>query len=160
MATLTKQAIIISAWPCTGKTTFTQTWTQHTVIDLDSSAYDLKSSAGTKKYADDIETMATSSTSSIVLVSSHKEVRQLLEDKSLEYVAVSVEDLEDWVERQQARVRGENDRTQLGLLKKGISEWDTWKEREAGEEGLKIVLRRGQYLGSSDIVEAILKLGK
>lgn len=159
MASRTEQSIVISAWPCTGKTTFAQTWTQQPVFDIDSSGYDLKSSAGTKKYVDDIETRARGSPSAIVLVSSHAEVRQLLRDKGLAYVAVSVDDLGDWKERQEARITGENDLAQRGLLKKGISEWDSWKNREDGE-GPKVVLGRGQYLGSPDIVEAILKFAK
>lgn len=159
MASRTEQAIIISAWPCTGKTTFARAWTRQTVFDIDSSGYDLKSSDGTKKYVDDIETRARGSPSAIVLVSSHPEVRQLLKDKSLTYVAVSVENLEDWKERQEARIAGENDISQRGLLKKGISEWDSWKKREDGE-GPKVVLGRGQYLGSPDIIEEILRLAK
>lgn len=159
MATRTEQAIIISAWPCTGKTTFAQAWTQQTVFDIDSSGYDLKSSAGTRKYVDDIEIRARGSPSTIVLVSSHAEVRQLLRDKGLAYVAVSVDDLEDWKERQEARITGDNYLAQRGLLKKGISEWDSWKKREDGE-GPKVVLGRGQYLGSLDIIEEIFKLAK
>lgn len=159
MAPSTEQAIIISAWPCTGKTTFAEKWTRHTVFDLDSSAYDLKSAAGTKKYVEDIDARARNSQNAIVLVSSHAEVRQLLKDKGLEYVAVSVNDLEDWKERQKARVAGENDLAQLGLLKKGISEWDSWKKREI-DEGHQVILGRGRYLGSSDIIEEILKLEK
>lgn len=159
MASRTEQAIIISAWPCTGKTTFAQAWTQQTVFDIDSSGYDLKSSAGTKKYVDDIEARTRGSPSAIVLVSSHAEVRQLLKDKGLVYVAVSVDDLEDWKGRQEARITGENDLAQRGLLKKGISEWDSWKKREDGE-GSKVVLGRGQYLGSADIIEEILELAK
>lgn len=158
--TSSEQAIIISAWPCTGKTTFAQTWTQHTVFDIDSSAYDLKSSAGTEKYVEDIDTRARASPDAIVLVSSHADVRQLLKDKRLKYIAVSVDDLEDWKERQEARVTGENDLAQLGLLKKGLSEWDIWKKREAGEGLNKIVLGRGQYLASSDVIEEILNLVK
>lgn len=159
MASRTEQAIIISAWPCTGKTTFAQAWARQTVFDIDSSEYDLKSSAGTKKYFDDIEARARGSPSAIVLVSSHAEVRQLLRVKGLTYVAVSVDDLGDWEERQQARITGEDDLAQRGLLKKGISEWESWKKREASEEQ-KIVLGRGQYLGSPDIIEGILKLAK
>lgn len=154
-----EQAIIISAWPCTGKTTFAQTWTHHTVFDLDSSAYDLKSAAGTEKYVEDIESRARGSPDAIVLVSSHADVRRLLKERRLKYLAVSVDDLEEWKERQSGRIMGENDRAQLGLLKKGISEWDSWKEREAGE-GLKVVCGRGQYLGSPDVVEKIFKLVK
>lgn len=159
MASRTEQAIIISAWPCTGKTTFAQAWTRQTVVDMDSSGYDLKSSAGTKNYVDDIENRARGSPSAIVLVSSHAEVRQLLRDKGLAYVPVSVDDLQDWKERQEARITGENDLAQQGLLKKGILEWDSWKKREDGE-GPKVVLGQGQYLGSPDIIEAILKLAK
>lgn len=155
-----EQAIVISAWPCTGKTTFAQTWTRHTVFDIDSSAYDLKSPAGTKKYVEDIEVRARASPDAIVLVSSHAEVRQLLKDKSLKYLGVSVDDLDDWKERQEARVTGENDLAQLGLLKKGVSEWDTWKKREADEGLNKVVLGRGQYLASSEIVAEIFKLVK
>lgn len=154
-----EQAIIISAWPCTGKTTFAQTWTHHTVFDLDSSAYDLKSAAGTEKYFEDIEARARGSPGAIVLVSSHADVRRLLEERRLRYLAVSVDDLGDWKERQAGRIAGENDRAQIGLLKKGISEWDSWKEREAGE-GLKVVCGRGQYLGSPDVIEKIFTLVK
>lgn len=157
MTSRTEQAIVISAWPCTGKTTFAETWTRHTVYDLDSSAYDLKSAAGTKKYVDDIETRARNSQNAIVLVSSHAEVRQLLKDKGLRYLAISVDDLGNWTERQKARVKDENDQAQLGLLKKGISEWDSWKKREVGERP-QVVLGRGLYLGSSEIIEKVLKL--
>ncbi|KAI7787410.1 hypothetical protein LA080_016485 [Diaporthe eres] len=155
-----KQAIIISAWPCTGKTAFAQTWTRHRVFDIDSSAYDLKSSAGTKKYVEDIIARARASTDAIVLISSHADVRQLLKDQGLKYLAVSVDDLEDWKERQEARVTGENDLAQLGLLKKGVTEWDTWKKREDGEGLNKVTLGRGQYLLSPDVVEEIFKLVK
>lgn len=159
MASQNEQAIIISAWPCAGKTTFAQAWARHTVFDLDSSAYDLKSSEGTEKYVEDIEARARRPSDAIVLVSSHAEVRRLLKERGLEYVAVSVDDLEDWKERQKARATGENDLGQLGLLKKGIAEWGSWKERETGE-GLKVVLGRGQYLGSLAVIEDILKLAE
>ncbi|KAK7722277.1 hypothetical protein SLS64_000814 [Diaporthe eres] len=155
-----EQAIIISAWPCTGKTAFAQTWTRHPVFDIDSSAYNLKSSEGTKLYVEDIQATARASPDAIVLISSHAEVRQLLTDKGLKYLSVSVHDLEDWKERQEARVTGENDLAQLGLLKKGLSEWNTWKKREAGEGMNKVVLGRGQYLSSSDVVDEIFKLVK
>lgn len=154
------QATIISAWPCTGKTTFARTWIGHTVFDMDSSEYDLKSSAGTKKYIEDIQARTRVFPDAIVLVSSHAEVRRLLKDNGLKYVAVSVDDLEDWKERQGARVTGENDLAQLGLLKKGVTEWDTWKNREAGEGRNKIVLGRGQYLASPGVIQEIFKLVK
>ncbi|KAL1874879.1 hypothetical protein Daus18300_003420 [Diaporthe australafricana] len=159
MANDTEQAIIISAWPCTGKSTFAKTWTGHTVFDLDSSAYDLKSPAGTEKYVEDIQARSRDSPSSIILVSSHAEVRQLLKERRLKYVAVSVHELEDWEERQKGRVTGDEDFAQIGLLKKGISEWDSWKQREAGEEP-KVVLKREQYLGNQIIVDEILELAK
>lgn len=155
-----EQAIIISAWPCTGKTAFAQTWTRHTVFDIDSSAYNLKSSEGTKLYVEDIQAKARASPDAIVLISSHAEVRQLLTDKGLKYLSVSIDNLEDWKERQEARVTGENDLAQLGLLKKGLSEWETWKRREADEGMNKVVLGRGQYLSSSDVVDEIFKLVK
>ncbi|KAK2615130.1 hypothetical protein N8I77_001906 [Diaporthe amygdali] len=158
MASQTQQALIISAWPCAGKTTFAQTRTGHTVVDLDSSGYDLKSPAGTIKYIDDIQDTARGSPGAIVLVSSHGEVRQLLKQRGLKYVAVSIHELEDWKERQKGRVREENDLAQLGLLKKGIAEWDSWKQSQAGEES-HVVLKRQQYLGSPDVIAEILKLG-
>lgn len=159
MATKTEQVIIISAWPCTGKTAFAQTWTEHAVFDLDSSAYDLKSAAGTEKYVENIQATSRDSPSSIILVSSHAQVRQLLKERGLKYVAVSVHELEDWKERQKGRVTGDTDFAQIGLLKKGISEWDSWKQREAGEEP-KVVLKREQYLGNHVIVGEVLELAK
>ncbi|KAI3391380.1 hypothetical protein diail_7466 [Diaporthe ilicicola] len=159
MVTETQQAIIISAWPCAGKTTFAQTWADHTVFDLDSSAYDLKSPAGTKSYVDDIEKRSQDSPSSIILVSSHAEVRRLLKEKDLRYVAVCFHELEDWEERQKGRITGDHDLAQKGLLRKGISEWDSWEQNEAGEDR-KVVLKREQYLGSLDVVGEILEMAR
>ncbi|KAH8785719.1 hypothetical protein F5883DRAFT_636628 [Diaporthe sp. PMI_573] len=155
MPSQTEQGIIISAWPCVGKTYFTKLKAEeeYPPIDLDSSAYDLKSSAGTVKYVEDIEAKARGSPNSILLVSSHAEVRQLLMDKGLKYLAVSIDDLEDWKHRQLKRVNDDpnHENAHRGLLKKGIAEWDIWKAREAGEEGPKIVLGNGQYLADLDV---------
>lgn len=154
MPPYTDQSIIVSAWPCAGKTYFTKLKVkeEHPPIDLDSCAYDLKSSAGTQKYVEDIVAKAKSSLNSVILVSSHAEVRQLLRDNGLKYVAVSIDDLEDWKKRQMKRVDGEpdNENAHRCLLNKGIAEWDIWKAREAGEEGPRIVLGRGQYLADVD----------
>lgn len=163
MAFETKQAIIISAWPCVGKTYFTEhnAEQEHPPIDLDSSAYNLKSSAGTQKYVEDIQAKARGLPNSIVLVSSHALVRELLRGKGLKYVAVSVHDIEDWKERQLKRLNEdpEHKDAHQGLLNKGIAEWDTWKAREAGEKGPKIVLENGEYLSDIDM-EEIHKLWK
>ncbi|POS71706.1 hypothetical protein DHEL01_v209900 [Diaporthe helianthi] len=163
MASETKQAIIITAWPCVGKTFFAVNNAKEECppIHLDSSAYDLKSSAGTEKYVEHIESEARGSPNSILLVSSHAEVRELLRRKGLKYVAVSVNHLEDWKKRQLRRLNDdpEHKNAHQGLLKKGIAEWDTWKAREAGEKGAKIVLGNEEYL--SDIgVEQIHNLWK
>lgn len=150
-----EQAIIISAWPCVGKTYFTELKAkeEYPPIDLDSSGYDLKSSAGTVKYVEDIEVKARGSPNSILLVSSHAEVRQLLRDKDLRYLAVSIDDLEDWKHRQSKRLNDdpEHGNSHRGLLKRGIAEWDIWKAREAAEHGPKIVLGNGQYLADLDV---------
>lgn len=166
MPSHTDQSVIISAWPCVGKTYFTKLMAkeEYPPIDLDSSAYNLKSSVGTQKYVEDIKVKAKSSPSSIILVSSHAEVRQFLRDNGLKYLAVSIDDLEDWKKRQMKRVDGDpdNEEAHRCLLKRGIAEWDIWKAREVGEDGPKIVLGQGQYLADldQDNVRKLLKNDK
>ncbi|KAG8168486.1 hypothetical protein KVR01_001235 [Diaporthe batatas] len=141
----TDQAIMISAWPCVGKTYFTEQ----------------NSSSGTEKYVEDIEANARGSPNSIILVSSHAMVRELLRGRGLKYVAVSVHELEDWKTRQLKRLNDdlEHKISHQYLLKKGIAEWGTWKVRKSGEKGAKIILHYGEYL--ADIgVEEIHKLWK
>ena len=78
MPSYTDQSIIVSAWPCAGKTYFTKLKVkeEHPPIDLDSCAYDLKSSAGAQKYVEDIVAKAKSSLNSVILVSGHIAARR------------------------------------------------------------------------------------
>ena len=136
---------VYSAFPGVGKTTYFNT-TENNVLDSDSSKFDKKYFP--LNYIDHIERNIQDPKVDKILVSSHKDVRDVLLKKGIPYVLVYPNrDIKDeYIQRY--RDRGNND-SFVDLLDKN---WDNWMDEMDNQEGCqKIKLNSGQYL--SDVID-------
>ena len=136
---------VYSAFPGVGKTTYFNT-TEKNVLDSDSSKFDKKLFPA--NYIDHIERNIQDPKVDMILVSSHKDVRDALLKKGIPYVLVYPQrDIKDeYIQRY--KDRGNNDAF-VDLLNKN---WDNWMDEMDGQEGCeKITIGSGQYL--ADVID-------
>ena len=131
---------VYSAFPGVGKTTYFNT-TDKNVLDSDSSKFDKKYFP--TNYIEHIERNIQDPKVDMLLVSSHKDVRDALLNKGIPYVLVypdrNIKD--EYIQRY--KDRGNNDAF-VDLLNKN---WDNWMDEMDNQEGCeKITLGPGQYL--------------
>lgn len=161
-----QKAVIISAFACSGKTYFTQNAEKlgYTVLDLDSSNYGwtkdkdgkkVRSKTFAQEYIDDIVAKATgpkATNKTILLVSTHPEVRNVLPEKGLRYSLVYPKKAlkTEWLDRMRDRGSPES---LLGIFN---DNWDSFiGQCKESNNCTHYTLGRGQYL--STIVDNILK---
>lgn len=138
----TKNAVLLSAFPGTGKSYFYKN-SKKTVLDSDSSTFDkskfpenyMKHIKGNKKKAD------------YIMISSHKEVRDALVENDLDFTLVypDISLKDEYLKRY--KERGSNEKF-VELLSKN---WENWIEELESQKGCrKIVLKSGIYI--SDVL--------
>jgi hypothetical protein len=131
---------VYSAFPGCGKTTYYRTSGKN-VLDSDSSTFDKKEFP--KNYLKHIKYNLKNDTVDVILVSSHKEVRDALTSKGIRYVLVYPErELKDeYIQRY--KDRGNND----GFINLLDNKWDIWMDEMDQQKGCyKVRLKTGQYL--------------
>ena len=134
---------LISAFPGTGKSHFFNNSTRN-VLDSDSSTFD-KSDFPTN-YIEHIKSNLGST--DVILISSHKDVREALVDNELRFTLVypKKELKDEYLERYKERGSPE------GFINLLSENWDTWiDEMDCQENCQKIVLESGEYI--SDMVK-------
>lgn len=134
-----KNTQLISAFPGTGKSHFFRNNKDKVVLDSDSSTFD--KSNFPNNYIQHIKD--NMGKADIILISSHKEVREALVQNNLRFLLVYPEvDLkDDYVERYKERGSPE---AFINLLEKM---WDTWINEMDNQTGCdKIKLKKGEYL--------------
>jgi hypothetical protein len=136
---------VYSAFPGVGKTTYFNT-TSKKVLDSDSSKFDKRKFP--ENYIQHIEKNIQDPDVDKILVSSHKNVRDALVARGINFVlAYPDSSLKDeYIQRY--KDRGNNDAF-VKLLK---NNWDSWmKEMESQEGCYKVKLKSGQYL--TDVID-------
>jgi hypothetical protein len=137
------KTIIISAFPGCGKSHLFRNKGDKQILDSDSSKFD--KSKFPQNYIDHIK--SNIGLADMILVSSHKEVRDALVDNGIEFTLVYPnKDIKD--EYIQRYIDRENEEKFVELLKKNWNIWIPELEQQNGCE--KIELSSGQYL--SDVV--------
>jgi hypothetical protein len=138
-----KQTLVISAFPGCGKSHFFRENKDKEVLDSDSSKFD--KTHFPQNYIEHIK--SNLGKVDIIMVSSHKEVRDELVKNRIPFTLVypSHEIKKEYIQRYIDRG---NTSTFVDLLNKN---WDSWiNELEAQEGCNKIELKEGQYL--SDVI--------
>jgi hypothetical protein len=138
-----KQTLVISAFPGCGKSHFFRENKDKEVLDSDSSKFD--KTHFPQNYIEHIK--SNLGKVDIIMVSSHKEVRDELVKNRIPFTLVypSPEIKKEYIQRYIDRG---NTSTFVDLLNKN---WDSWiNELEAQEGCNKIELKEGQYL--SDVI--------
>ncbi len=137
-------AILISAFPACGKSTFYNEYKDELVVlDSDSSTFD--KSEFPQNYMDHIK--ENMDKADVIFISSHKEVREALKENDLDFTVVypSIELKEEYMERYKNRG---NDEGFINLLDKN---WDAWiTEIDEDDELSKIELEEGEFI--SDVL--------
>jgi len=131
-------AIVISGFPGVGKSCFFKS-NPSTTSDSDSSLF--PKDEFPSNYIEHIISLLNKR--DVILVSSHKIVREALEDADIEYFLVYPDRSlkEEYIERYKARGNTEN------FIKLVESEWDNWiSELEKEEYPVLITLQSGQFL--------------
>jgi len=137
------KTIIISAFPGCGKSHLFRNKGDKQILDSDSSKFD--KSKFPQNYIDHIK--SNIGLADMILVSSHKEVRDALVDNGIEFTLVYPnKDIKD--EYIQRYIDRGNEEKFVELLKKNWNIWIPELEQQNGCE--KIELSSGQYL--SDVV--------
>ncbi len=137
------KTIIISAFPGCGKSHLFRNKGDKKILDSDSSKFD--KSQFPQNYIDHIK--SNIGEADMILVSSHKEVRDALVDNGIEFTLVYPnKDIKD--EYIQRYIDRGNEDKFVELLKNNWNIWIPELEQQKGCE--KIELNRGQYL--SDVV--------
>jgi hypothetical protein len=138
-----KTTIIISAFPGCGKSHLFRNKGDKKILDSDSSKFD--KSQFPQNYIEHIK--SNIGLADMILVSSHKEVRDALVDNGIEFTLVYPnKDIKD--EYIQRYIDRGNEDKFVELLKNNWNIWIPELEQQKGCE--KIELNRGQYL--SDVV--------
>jgi hypothetical protein len=138
-----KDTLVVSAFPGCGKSHLFRNKGDKRILDSDSSTFD--KSNFPENYINHIK--SNIGDADIILVSSHKEVRDALVDQSIDFILVyPSRDIKD--EYIQRYIDRGNDDKFVELLKKN---WDSWmNELEKQTDCKKIELKEGEYL--SDIL--------
>ena len=138
-----KSTIVISAFPGCGKSHLFRNKGDNHILDSDSSKFD--KSQFPQNYIEHIK--SNIGVADMILVSSHKEVRDALVDNGIEFTLIypnkSIKD--EYIQRYVDR--GNEDKF-VDLLKNNWSNWIPELEQQEGCK--KIELKSGQYL--SDVV--------
>ncbi len=139
-----KVTMVISAFPGCGKSHLFRNKGDMKILDSDSSTFD--KSQFPQNYIEHIK--SNIGDADIILVSSHKEVRDALVDKGINFTLVypNMDIKDEYIQRYIDRG---NDGKFVDLLKQNWENWIGELEQQTGCE--KIKLDRGQYL--SDVVE-------
>lgn len=135
--------LVVSAFPGCGKSHLFRNKGDKKILDSDSSTFD--KSQFPENYINHIK--SNIGDADIILVSSHKEVRDALQNQGIEFTLVypSRDIKEEYIQRYIDRG---NDDKFVELLKKNWENWMTELEEQKGCN--KIELKNGQYL--SDII--------
>ncbi|ROV88459.1 hypothetical protein VMCG_10464 [Cytospora schulzeri] len=142
----TQKGIIISGFPCIGKSYLTKNkYEGRPVFDLDSSGY-AKTEKGQQEYLNDVKKHAAIPRA-IVLVSTHETFRKQMASNNLQYIRVfpSRDLKQEWLGRQENRAGGKD-----GLWKFMNDNWEMMAQIDkgfSGETSKKCVLKKGEYLG-------------
>jgi peptide subunit release factor 1 (eRF1) len=90
----------------------------------------------------------------IIFVSTHKELREALEENNLDYILIypSIELKEEYLERYKNRHSSDD---YVKLINKN---WDTWVNQLNNENCKKIMLNSNEYL--SDVIDKIFELSE
>jgi len=135
--------LVVSAFPGCGKSHLFRNKGDKKILDSDSSTFD--KSQFPQNYINHIK--SNIGDADIILVSSHKEVRDALSNESIDFTLVYPgRDIKD--EYIQRYIDRGNDDKFVELLKKNWDNWMTELEEQTGCN--KIELKSGQYL--SDII--------
>lgn len=147
-----KCSLLISGFPCIGKTFLTQsnpgrpvalkrrgpTYTEHRVIDLDSSRYKFawnKRETDFNRYLTDIEIAARLVNNAIVMVSCHEPTRQGMLERRLSYVRVCPDPTlkHECLRRSAERDMAKNDKIG-GFTKVMDIKWEEWTQMAMAKE--------------------------
>jgi hypothetical protein len=138
-----KNTLVVSAFPGCGKSHYFRTNSDKTILDSDSSKFD--KSEFPQNYIKHIKDNLGKA--DVILVSSHKEVREALVDNQIQFTLVypEVSNKDEYIQRYIDRGSPE---AFVNLLTKN---WDMWiSELEDQNDCSKIKLQDGQYL--SDVL--------
>ena len=149
------QAVIVSGFPGVGKTTFIDNPGELTLMDSDSSNFSWSNKEAGQRHPDWPQNYInhireSSSKADIILVSTHKEVRDALVSAGIEFVLVypSLEMKEEYIRRYLDRG---SDGKFIRLLE---ANYETWIEELMAQPICRhVVLQPGQYL--SDVMGGI-----
>ena len=138
------ETLVVSAFPGCGKSHLFRNKGEKKILDSDSSTFD--KSQFPQNYIEHIK--SNIGEVDIILVSSHKEVRDALVNESIDFTLVYPrKDIKD--EYIQRYIDRGNDGKFVELLKQN---WDNWTDELENQEGCeKIELESGQYL--SNVIE-------
>ena len=138
------ETLVVSAFPGCGKSHLFRNKGEKKILDSDSSTFD--KSQFPQNYIEHIK--SNIGKVDIILVSSHKEVRDSLVSESINFTLVyPSKDIKD--EYIQRYIDRGNDGKFVELLKQN---WDNWIDELENQEGCeKIKLESGQYL--SNVIE-------
>jgi hypothetical protein len=138
------ETLVVSAFPGCGKSHLFRNKGEKKILDSDSSTFD--KSQFPQNYIEHIK--SNIGEVDIILVSSHKEVRDALVNESINFTLVYPrKDIKD--EYIQRYIDRGNDGKFVELLKQN---WDNWTDELENQEGCeKIELESGQYL--SNVIE-------
>jgi len=138
------ETLVVSAFPGCGKSHLFRNKGEKKILDSDSSTFD--KSQFPQNYIENIK--SNIGEVDIILVSSHKEVRDALVNESISFTLVYPrKDIKD--EYIQRYIDRGNDGKFVELLKQN---WDNWTDELENQEGCeKIELESGQYL--SNVIE-------
>lgn len=134
-----KKALLISAFPGTGKSYLFKNSKNLKVLDSDSSKFDKKDFP--ENYIKHIKNNMNEA--DIICISSHKEVREALVDNNLDFVLIYPEKnlKEEYIKRYKDRGSDEN------FIKLLDTNWDNWLKELDDQEGCdKIRLSKGEFL--------------
>ena len=140
---LEKQTLVISAFPGCGKSHMYRNNEDKIILDSDSSKFD--KSDFPRNYIEHIK--SNIGKVDIIMVSSHKEVRDALVENGIDFTLVYPEPSikEEYIQRYIDRGNDDN------FIKLLQSKWDEWMdELEHQSNCEKIELKEGQYL--SDVI--------
>lgn len=124
-----KKTIIISAYPCCGKTTATELYKdKYSMMDIDSSKFSWTENfpenyiSYIKEYIGEVD---------FIFVSSHLSVREALQKANLKYITVYPAPLckTEWVGRMW--LRGNNNQ----FIQKQVDNWEEWTDPETVQNG-------------------------
>lgn len=144
-----KQTLVISAFPGCGKSHFFRNNKDMEVLDSDSSKFD--KAHFPQNYIEHIK--SNLGKVDIIMVSSHKEVRDALVENGIPFILVypSPEIKEEYIQRY-------IDRGNTGSFVQLLNNnWEIWlKELEKQKGCKKIKLKKGQYL--SDVIQYLVPI--